>query len=99
MLAIAKGFMSKHFGSIVAGFFDSLPLIARSTGKKGKGQNKLENLAKDFDINTDVAHNAICDVQMLEQVLIKLKISDKQIVEASVTWAAIENKATTERKQ
>ncbi|XP_043468802.1 uncharacterized protein LOC122502708 [Leptopilina heterotoma] len=98
MLAIAKVFMSKHFGSIVAGFSDSLPLIARSTGKKGKGQNKLENLAKDFDINTDEAHNAICDVQMLEQVLIKLKISDKQIVEASVTWDAIEKKTTTGKK-
>lgn len=79
--------MTEHFKSIIAGFADTLPLIAKSTGKKGKGQNKLKNLVKKFDINTDEAHNALQDVKMIQQVLRKLKISNQEILKATVSWS------------
>jgi len=53
-----------------------LPIIKKITGKKSKGSNKLENLAKELDISCDKAHDVLHDVIMLEQVIKKLQISD-----------------------
>lgn len=75
--------MTKHFKSVIEGFSDTLPFIAKCTGKKGKGHNKLENLANSFGINAYEAHNAIFDVQILLQVLMK----------ATLSWDTIEKKS------
>ena len=86
--------MIEHFKSVVEGFSDTLPIISKQTGNKGKGQNKLETLATNFQLNTDQVHNAIFDVILLEQVILKLNISSRQIVESTLTWNQIDEKKT-----
>jgi len=51
--AIDKVFMKDHYKTIVYGFCDTLPIIKKITGKKSKGSNKLENLAKELNISCD----------------------------------------------
>lgn len=92
MNAIEKVFMKKHFQSIIYGFCDTLPIIRKCTGKKGKGQNKLQILAENFGINCDKAHDAIEDVIILEKVLIKLNISTIQLRESTISWIDATNK-------
>ena len=69
--------MEKYFESVIYGFSDSLSIIRAKTGLKGKGQNKLENLAISVGIEPSQAHNAIYDVIMLENVLDKLNVKKK----------------------
>ena len=76
--AIKTVYMKEHFQAIVYGFCDTLPIIKKSTDKKGRGANKLENLAHEFRINSNNAHNAFHDVVMLKQVLEKLEISEDE---------------------
>lgn len=65
---IEKVHMINHFGMIIQGFCDTLPVIRRVTKNKGKGENKLEKLAKEYNINNDNAHDAILDVRMLDEI-------------------------------
>jgi len=74
MKAIQKTSMEKYFESIILGFSDTLPVIKTATGIKGRGQNKLANLAQHFEIEASHAHDAVYDVYMLEQILLKLNI-------------------------
>lgn len=90
IITTKKVFMVEHFKSVIEGFCDTLPITRKCTGKKALGDNKLEMLAKNFKINNDEAHNAICDVQMLEQVLNKLNVSKATLLASSVTWSHIE---------
>lgn len=92
MKAIEKVFMKEHFRAIIKGFCDTLPIIRKTTGNKGKGTNKLENLAINLQIDSTNAHDAIADVKMLEQVLIKLNISNDKLKEHYFTWSDAENK-------
>ena len=74
MNAIKKVYMKEHFQAIVHGFCDILPIIKKSTGKKGRGANKLENLANEFGINSNNAHNAFHDVVMLKHSFKKIML-------------------------
>ena len=73
-------------------------VIRKITGRKGEGQNKLENLANDFQINAIDAHNAVCDVQILDQILIKLNIQNINIISSAVNWCDIEKKRRVSKK-
>ena len=84
--AIQKMFLLNHFQTIVYGFADTLPLIKKATGLTKKEDNKLENLATTYAIPTINAYNAINDVIMLEQVMIKLGISSKTVLESTLKW-------------
>ena len=90
--AITMVSMKQHFKNVIAGFGDTLPIIRKVTGRKGKGQNKLENLANDFQINAIDAHNAGCDAQILDQILIKLNIQNINIISSAVNWCDIVKK-------
>lgn len=92
MRAIKNVGLNKHFKSIIEGFSDTLSIIVKSTGNKGKGKNKLEVLANDLKIKTEGVHNAIIDVILLEQVLDKLNIPNEKIIEFTIQWNEIEKK-------
>ena len=98
MRSIEQLFMMEQFESIIEGFSDTLPIIRKCTGRKGKGSNKLGSIADDLQISTDQAHNAIYDVEMLDQVLCKLNITSQQLIECAISWSKIqENKIFLEK--
>lgn len=84
--ALDKCFLKQHFHSIILGFCDSLPVIKKKTGKTKKGDNKLENIARELEINNDKAHDALYDVVMLGEVLKKLNITSDDLISYSFTW-------------
>ena len=92
MNAIRTVYMKEHFQAIVHGFCDTLPAIKKSTEKKGRRANKLENLANEFGINSNNAHNALHDVVMLKQVLEKLEISKDELQTNAFTWTDAQNR-------
>jgi len=96
MLAIKKVFMTSYFQSVIEGFSDTLPILVKCNSEKGKGKNKLENLARTLGINSDLAHNAIADVRMLEQVLFKFNVSDQTIKDNCIKWTLVEQQETTQ---
>ncbi|XP_039304358.1 uncharacterized protein LOC120357591 [Solenopsis invicta] len=94
LAVIQKTFLIDHFKTVLHGFCDTLPIIKKCTGLTGKGENKLEQLASNLQISTTDAHNAINDVIILEQIIIKLGIPNQNILESTLTWnQAIEKKA------
>lgn len=78
--------MISDFGEIIHGFTDTLPIIKRIIGKTEKGANTLTTLATSLNIPTDGAHNAEYDVSMLETIVERLGISEKEITSASKSW-------------
>lgn len=84
--AIKRSLLIQHFAAVIFGFSDSLPIIKKITKLTGKGENKLEKLAENLEISTSNAHNATDDVAMLEQVIMKLGISDETFFENTLTW-------------
>lgn len=80
MGAMEKVYLKEHFHQIILGYADSLPIIKKKTVKTEKGANKLENIAKRFNINSDKAHDALHDVVMLDEVLTKLNITSRDLV-------------------
>ena len=38
------------------------------------------------------AHNAICDVDLLENILKKLEINDEKLIQSAVSWDEAEKK-------
>lgn len=83
--SIQQTYMLKHFKSVTHGFTDTLPLTRLLTGKKGKGENTLTSLAANFAIDTSNAHNAVQDVEMLQQVVIKLGITNDDLQSSAKT--------------
>ncbi|XP_066589564.1 uncharacterized protein [Prorops nasuta] len=98
IVAINKVFMTNQYESIIEGFTDTLPIIKKVNKAKGKGQNKLENLALNLQINAQDAHNAKADVRILHEVLLKLQISDETLKEYVVTWKMIKDKKLFQEK-
>ncbi|XP_057329900.1 uncharacterized protein LOC130670506 [Microplitis mediator] len=50
------------------------------------GDNKLENIARELEINNDKAHDALYDVVMLSEVLKQLNITSDDLISSSFTW-------------
>ena len=92
MNAIKKTFMTEHFHAIIHGYYDTLPVIKMKTGKKGKGDNKLENLAKEFKIDCKKAYDALQDVIMLDAVLKNLNVSNDDLKKSFLSWEGAQNK-------
>ena len=90
--------MINLFKSAINGFCDILPIIKKIRKTNEKGKNTLTSLAQTLDIATDGAHNALVDVQMLEQVVIKLNISESSIIKNCDNWQSIEQKDLENRK-
>ncbi|KAK0083942.1 hypothetical protein PV326_006467 [Microctonus aethiopoides] len=84
--AIQKSLLTQYFRAVIFGFSDSLPIIKNVTKLTGKGENKLEKLAETLKISTSNAHNAANDVAMLEQVIMKLGISNESFFNSTLTW-------------
>ena len=55
-------FTEKYYQSVILGFADTLPLIKKCNQNKGKGENKLETVANNMNIDTSQAHNDLDDV-------------------------------------
>ena len=87
MNAIEKVYLKLHFQS-VTGFCDTLPIIKKKTKNKIKGANKLENLARDLNIDCDKVH----DVFMLNEVINKLGFSESDLRNCMFSWIEAENK-------
>ncbi|KAK0072633.1 hypothetical protein PV326_014274, partial [Microctonus aethiopoides] len=64
----------------------TLPHIRVATRSKQCGDNKLQNLAKRLEIRGFQAHDALGDVSILERVLVKLNISQQQLIKSSLNW-------------
>lgn len=96
--AIEKTYLDKYFQSIVYGFSDTLPIIRSVTGVKTAGSNTLENLANNLKIQGFQAHDAVGDVAMLEQIVLKLEISETQIIQSSFTWNSAKEKILLSKK-
>ena len=92
--AIKKSCMTEHFHVIIHGYYDTLPVIKMKTGKKGKGDNKLENVAAEFEINCEKAHDALHDVIILDEVLKKLNVSNDELKKSFLSWEGAQNKIT-----
>lgn len=86
MRGIIETFMDKYYETIVVGFADTLPHIRVATRSKQFGDNKLQNLAKRLEILGFQAHDALGDVSILERVLVKLNISQQQLIKSSLNW-------------
>ena len=71
-----------------------MPITKAITKKKAKGNNKLTSLAQSLEISAEGAHNALCDVRLSEQVLLKLKVSEKFLVDRCEEWKIAMNKKT-----
>ncbi|KAK0169186.1 hypothetical protein PV327_011725, partial [Microctonus hyperodae] len=92
MGALDKCFLKEHFRAIILGYSDSLPVIKKNTGKTKKGENKLENIARELQINGDKAHDALYDVIMLDKVLKKLNITTNDLLGSFLSWDDASNK-------
>ncbi|KAK0071999.1 hypothetical protein PV325_012047, partial [Microctonus aethiopoides] len=86
MRGIIETFMDKYYETIVVGFADTLPHIRVATRSKQCGDNKLQNLAKRLEIRGFQAHDALGDVSILERILVKLNISQQQLIKSSLNW-------------
>ncbi|KAK0076364.1 hypothetical protein PV325_005506 [Microctonus aethiopoides] len=86
MCALDKCFLKEHFRAIILGYSNSLPMIKKKTGKTKKGENKLENIARELEINQDKAHDALYDVIMLDKVLKKLNITTNDLLGSFLSW-------------
>ncbi|EFN63985.1 hypothetical protein EAG_09598 [Camponotus floridanus] len=88
----------KEFGSIVKGFTDSLSIFKDRKElafrkKKGKGGFSLSALANDYlePDSTRGAHNAVVDVQMLDNLLKKFAIKETELISCVVPFSSIVN--------
>ncbi|KAK0177085.1 hypothetical protein PV328_001164 [Microctonus aethiopoides] len=61
-------------------------LVKVATRSTKFGDNKLENLAKRFEIRGFQAHDALGHVSVLKRVLVKLNISQEQLIKSSLNW-------------
>lgn len=86
MGAMQKVFMQKQFHAIIYGYANSRPIIKMKTNKKKKSHNKLENFAREFNINCNKAHDALYDVVMLDLALNKSNITDIDLISSSISW-------------
>ena len=84
--------MTEYFHAIIHGYYDTLPVIKMKTGKKGKGDNKLENLVKEFKIDYKKAHDSLHDVIMSDAVLKKLNVSNDDLKKSFLSWQGAQNK-------
>lgn len=66
--AIHSTNMNEHFKSVVVSFCDTLHIIKSVTKKNKKGENKLGNIATCSDISIEGAHDALCDVKILDEI-------------------------------
>ncbi|XP_058801515.1 uncharacterized protein LOC131670148 [Phymastichus coffea] len=98
IMAIMKCFMMDRFQSVVEGFCDTLPLISKCNKEKGKGANKLTNLANICKLNIENAHNAVADVQMLQEILLHFKVSENVMRKTIITWGMIKKKKHRKNK-
>lgn len=81
-----------RYKSVVEGFCDTLPIISKCNKQKGKGANKLENLASTCQINCQNAHNAVADVKMLQDVLSYFNVCEETLKNSVITWNMIAEK-------
>lgn len=84
--SIRKYHLLNHFSTVVSGFIDTLPVIQKATGLKGKGCNSIEGLANKFQLDLSNAHDATKDISLLEQILTKLDIHESILLEAECDW-------------
>ncbi|XP_043273892.1 uncharacterized protein [Venturia canescens] len=88
LIAIEKTNMTDEFETVVHGFCDTLAITRRMPGSSARG-NKLSELAKYYNIQSNDAHNAAADVAMLEAVIKKLNVSDEILIKSAVTWKKV----------
>lgn len=99
IVAIDKVFMMDRFKSVVTGFCDTLPIISKCNELKGKGVNKLEQLAATCNVDSQNAHNAVADVKILQSVLKHFKISEEKLRDSVITWDTIKEKEIEKEKK
>ena len=62
------------FQKFIYGFTDTLTVIKRQTSRRGKGGCTIGGLEKWFNISSAGSHNAVADVDILQNILKKAKI-------------------------
>lgn len=68
------------FMFVVSGFSDTSTFIKSPTGRKKKGECSLQGLASWLNISSQGAHDAVCDIRMMSQILNNLNTTDDQII-------------------
>ena len=67
-------------------------MIKKCNQNKGKGENKLETVANNMNIDTSQAHNDLEDVVILDKVLENFNITNDTLIDHVVTLVEIEKK-------
>ena len=67
-------------------------MIKKCNQNKGKGENKLETVANNMNIDTSQAHNDLDDVVILDKVLENFNITNDTLIDRVVTLVEIEKK-------
>ena len=98
MRAVEKTHLDKHFQSLVYGFSDTLPIIRKIKKIKSAGHNKLENIAAKLKIKDFKAHDALGDVVILNEVIAKYKVTDKEMIKSAIKWQTANEKLSASKK-
>ncbi|XP_018314208.1 uncharacterized protein [Mycetomoellerius zeteki] len=69
--AITSCSLQSDFSEVVHGFIDTLYVIRKHTGRKGKGECTITGLAEWLNVSSANTHNAIYDVEILHKILKK----------------------------
>ncbi|XP_066593220.1 uncharacterized protein [Prorops nasuta] len=77
--------MESNFDPWIYGFADSLTTLKKVV--KGMTNYKLTTLAEKYDLESNGAHDALVDVELLQQVLEKTKISKSTLLDSAKTFA------------
>ena len=72
--------MEKYYQSVILGFADTLPLIKKCNHNKCKGENKLETVANNMNMDTSQAYNALDNVVILDKVLENFNITNDILI-------------------
>lgn len=81
--AITKNNLISNFSTLIHGFIDTLSIIRKVTGRKGKDSCTLSGLADALNIQKIGAHNAVNECAILYKILKKLEISNSTLLESA----------------
>lgn len=84
----------EEFSEVCGGFVDTLLLSRKKL--PGRKEYTQSALAAHFNIPNPNAHNAVADVRVLESLVLKLNLTQQELVSEAKTFACIINQEDTQ---